>query len=531
MPEPLRLKGLPASAGFAAGPLWRPPALAHAHYRRKNTIAEEIAALDASIEKAIAQTRALVAAAQGEAADILEFQQAMLEDDNFRGIAVAAIETGAAADAAWLAALDVEVEGYANSDDEYFRARASDLADIRDRVMAVLTGAAAPQIPHGTIYFAEDIAPSLFLSHDWQGGGLALKHGSSTGHVSILARQRGIPVLVGLGDTQGRDDSFALLDAVGGEIVLDPGEAEREAFEAARHSHGLVLAAGDKFANRPAITASGEPVQILVNIADPQETATIDVSQVDGIGLMRTEFLFGHGLPGEDAQYAAYRQALEWAQGRPVTIRTIDAGGDKPVAGLTEAEQNPFLGMRGIRLSLAKPEIFAVQIRALLRAAVHGKLKVMLPMVAVPRELDEALALFEREAAGLAAKGVPHAMPPVGIMVEVPSVAVLPERFERAAFFSIGSNDLTQYVLAASRDSWKLAELARADDPSVLALVANVARCGHETAREVSLCGDAASNPQMVPHLLEAGLRTLSVAATSIGMVKAAVAGWPQKAG
>jgi phosphoenolpyruvate-protein phosphotransferase (PTS system enzyme I) len=531
MPEPLRLKGLPASAGFAAGPIWRPPLVTQALYHRQDSQAAEISALDAAIAKAVAQTQALVAAASGEAADILEFQQAMLEDNNFRAASLALVETGIAADEAWLAALDTEIEGYSTSEDEYFRARASDLADIRDRVLAALTGAAAQQIPHGAIYFADDIAPSLFLAHDWQGGGLALKHGSSTGHVAILARQRAIPVIVGLGEMRNPAGSFALLDAVSGEIVLDPGEAEFRAFEAARHSHGHILAASQQFADKPAITASGERVQVMVNIADPAEINSIDVAQVDGIGLMRTEFLFGDGLPGEDAQYTAYCTVLEWAQGRPVTIRTIDAGGDKPVAGLTEVEQNPFLGMRGIRLSLAKPEIFAVQIRALLRAAVHGNLKVMLPMVAVPGELDEALALFELEAAALERAGVPHAMPPVGIMVEVPSVAVLPERFGRAAFFSIGSNDLTQYVLAASRDNWKLAELARADDPAVLALIERVAQCGADTGREVSLCGDAASNPQFVPHLLTAGLRTLSVAASSIGMVKAAVAGWPGKAG
>jgi phosphotransferase system enzyme I (PtsI) len=241
---------------------------------------------------------------------------------------------------------------------------------------------------------------------------------------------------------------------------------------------------------------------------------------------MRTEFLFGHGLPGDEEQYPAYPRVLDCARGKPVTLRTIAAGGDKPVAGLTEDEQNPFLGMRGIRLSLAKPDIFAVQIRALLRAAVHGRLKVMLPMVAVPGELDAARALFVHEAASLAAGGIPHAMPPLGIMVEVPSVAVLPERFAAADFFSIGSNDLVQYVLAASRDNWKLAELARADDPAVLELIARVARCGRETGREVSLCGDAASNPQFVPHLLAAGLRTLSAAASAIGEVKAAIARW-----
>jgi phosphoenolpyruvate-protein phosphotransferase (PTS system enzyme I) len=498
MPAPLRLKGLPASAGFASGLLWQPPKSVGG-YRPKESRGQELAALEGAIESAIAETADLVAGAEGEAAEILEFQLAMIEDDNFRTVSSEKIEQGLAADAAWTATLDAEIEGYQTSGDEYFRARATDLADIRDRVLAALTGTEAPRIPVGSIYFSDDIAPSTFLSHDWMGGGLVLKHGSATGHVAILARQRGIPVIVGIGDAGINAGIFALVDAVRGEIVLDPGESERASFEAARHGHAQRRAASQAFAPRPAITADGRVVKVMVNIADPGETASIDIAHVDGVGLMRTEFLFGHGLPAEEEQYKAYRRVLDWARGKPVTIRTIDAGGDKPVAGLTEDEPNPFLGMRGVRLSLAKPEIFAIQIRALLRAAVAGNLKVMLPMVSVPQEVDAARGMFAEEAARLEADGIAHAMPQIGIMVEVPSVAVTPGRFAMAEFFSIGSNDLVQYVLAASRDNWKL---------------------------EVSLCGDAASNPEMVPHLLSAGLESLSVAASAIGEVKAAIARW-----
>jgi phosphoenolpyruvate-protein phosphotransferase (PTS system enzyme I) len=525
MPAPLRLKGLPASAGFAAGPLWQPPKTAGG-YKRKESREAELAALEDAMAASVAETAELIAAAEGEAAEILEFQLAMLEDDNFRTVSAERIDEGLAADAAWTATLDAEIEGYETSGDEYFRARATDLADIRDRVLAALTGTVAPRIPEGSIYFSEDIAPSAFLSHDWMGGGLVLKHGSATGHVAILARQRGIPVIVGIGDAGIRPGSFALVDAVRGEIVLEPGETEQADFEAARQGHAQRLAASHAFAPKPAMTADGRPVRVLVNIADPAEIAAIDIAHVDGVGLMRTEFLFGHGLPSEDEQFAAYRKVLAWAGTKPVTIRTIDAGGDKPVAGLTEDEPNPFLGMRGVRLSLAKPEIFAIQIRALLRAAVAGNLKVMLPMVSVPQEVDEARRLFREEAARLKAAGIEHAVPPIGIMVEVPSVAVTPGRFAQAEFFSIGSNDLVQYVLAASRDNWKLASIARVDDPAVLQLLRVVARCGLETGREVSLCGDAASNPEMVPHLLAAGLESLSVAASAIGEVKAAIARW-----
>ncbi len=526
MPKPRRLKGIAASAGYAAGRLWRPPLSGAAVYKPRPSRQEEIDALGAAIDAAIAETASLVAAANGEAAEILEFQLAMLEDDNFRSASAARIDEGVAADKAWIATLDEEIAGYAVAEDEYFRARATDLADIRERVLAALTGYTRPQIPAGAIYIADDIAPSAFLAHDWEGGGLALLHGSVTGHVTILARQRGIPVVVGIGDNEVGEGGFALLDAIRGEVILDPGEAERTQHESARQAHLRRLEAASLFSPKPAVTASGERVSVLVNIADPAETQGIDAGHVDGVGLMRTEFLFNKGLPGEDEQLAAYRKVLAWADGRPVTIRTIDAGGDKPVPGLTEDETNPFLGMRGIRLSLAKPEIFAVQVRALLRAAVHGNLKVMLPMVSVPREIDDARAIFAVEAARLEKAGIAHSVPPVGIMVEVPSAAITPERFSAADFFSIGSNDLVQYVLAASRDNWKLAGLARAGDPAVLELIGRVARHGVESGREVSLCGDAASDPAMTAHLLSAGLRTLSVAASAIGEVKAEIARW-----
>ena len=524
MPRPLRLKGLPASAGFASGPVWRPPAAAASAHAEAVSPGEEAQALDAAIKAAIAQTATLMERATGDAADIMEFQLAMLEDDSLRLAAKTHIDNGLAAPAAWSLALDAEIEGYLASEDEYFRARSADLADIRDRVLAALTGEGGQDLPRGAIYLAQDILPSVFLAHDWTGGGIALEQGSATGHVAMLARQRGVPAIVGLGANALAPGVMVLLDAVEGEVIADPDADARAAFDAARLRHAQGRRMAQAYADRPAVTRDGVPVKVMVNIADPDEIDAIAVEQVDGVGLMRTEFLFGDGLPDEAQQYSAYARVLEWARGRPVTIRTVDAGGDKPVPGFTHEEANPFLGVRGIRLSLSRPEVFTVQIRALLRAAVHGNLQVMLPMVAVPAEIDQALDLFSRAAASLAGEGIAHAMPPIGIMVEVPSVAVTPERFSRAAFFSIGSNDLTQYVLAASRDNWRLSQIARADDPSVLALIARVAAHGAASGRDVSLCGDAASDPQLVPALLRAGLRSLSVAASSIGEVKAAIA-------
>jgi phosphotransferase system enzyme I (PtsI) len=227
----------------------------------------------------------------------------------------------------------------------------------------------------------------------------------------------------------------------------------------------------------------------------------------------------------EETQFATYRRILTWADGKPVTVRTLDAGGDKPIKGYTVAnEANPFLGIRGIRLSLRQPEVFRVQLRALARAAAYGRLRIMLPMVTLPDEVTTARELLDAEITALAAAGVDHGRPALGIMVEVPAVAITPERFD-ADFYSIGSNDLVQYTCAVSRDEAGVAHLGSAIDPSVLSLIARVVEHGRATGREVSLCGDAGSDPRMVPHFLAAGLRSLSVQHGLGGAVKATIAG------
>jgi len=244
--------------------------------------------------------------------------------------------------------------------------------------------------------------------------------------------------------------------------------------------------------------------------------------------LVRTEFLFhgAAGLPDEDSQYRAYRRSVEWAAPRPVVLRTLDAGGDKPIDGLTVAgESNPFLGVRGVRLSLARPDVFRVQIRALLRAAAHGNAKVMLPMVTIPEEIDRAAVLFDEAFANLTGEGVRCCRPELGIMVEVPAVAIAPDGFDRAAFFSIGSNDLTQYVTASARDITDVAELCDPGHPAVLKLIENLVGAARRMGREVSLCGDMGGDPVHVPGLIAAGLRSVSVAPPLVGRAKRAIAG------
>ena len=526
MHRPHRLTGVPASAGYAEGPLFDLDGQIRA-YTGSGDPQKERAALDEAIAATVASLAELAGALGDDAAEILEFQIAMLEDDALVGPAQAAIAEGLPADAAWRQALDAEIAGYEAAEQDYFRARAADLRDMRDQVLAVLAGGGASGSPAGAILFGDDIGPTRFLETDWsRGGGIALKAGSAASHVAMLARARGVPMVVGLGDAAGIVAGLALLDAEHGGIVLSPDEEERAAFRARSTAFRAERDRVGTFLSRPARTRRDTEVRVNVNVADPSDVDHIDIATCDGVGLMRTEFLFGGatGLPDEETQYAAYAKVLDWACGKPVTIRTVDAGGDKPVPGFTLAESNPFLGLRGIRLSLARPDVFRVQARALLRAAVRGTLKVMFPMIAVPDEYRRACALFEAEAGRLAGEGIAHRMPPLGIMVEVPSTAVTPDLFADAAFFSIGSNDLTQYVMAAARDNGALASLASVRHPAVLRLIEGVARYGAERGIPVSLCGDAGGDPTTIPALIEAGLRELSVAPAQLGAAKAAIA-------
>jgi phosphoenolpyruvate-protein phosphotransferase (PTS system enzyme I) len=525
----IRLIGRVASAGFAAGPiavLFTP----NSAERRAGDPVAEAQALNRAIAAALSELSDLAANAAGDGAEILAFQIAILEDHALAEPAFTMIAAGASADKGWRKALDDEISGYEAAADENFKARASDLKDIRDRVLADLFGAQVePRPPAGAIIVGEDMTPSRFLATDWsRGGGIALTRGSASGHVATLARARGIPMIVGLPlDLRGvAGQREAFIDGENATLWIDPRPETRDDFAARAKAADRASNAWVEFASRPAMTADGTQITVCVNIADLAEIERLDSASCDGIGLVRTEFLFsgGGGLPDEETQYRAYRRLAEWAADKPVTIRTLDAGADKPIAGLTlEHEANPFLGLRGIRLSLHKPDPFRTQLRALCRAAAHGLIEVMLPMVALPSELDRARVYLDEAFSSLQAAGTASRRPQLGIMVEAPAAALAIESFD-ADFFSIGSNDLTQYVMAAARDSEAVAALNDPTHPAVLRLIAEVAAYGASVGRKVSLCGDAGGEPKHIGALLAAGLRALSVSPAALGRTKEAIA-------
>ena len=541
--EPVGGAGDTAEAGRAVPAVAASPGLAigilhvlessGADTRQPGDPSTERAALDAAVARTIERLRELAAASGGLARDIIGFQVSLLEDEEFLGPVWAEINAGSAADRAWLDHLAGEISDYESAPTDYLRDRAADLRDLRERVGMTFAGDAHPNpapLPDRCVVIADELTPSRFLELDRSRVvAVATYSGSPAGHAAMLARAHRMPMLVQLacGSEEVVPGVEAVVDADEGRLVVAPTHVVRDWY-ALRIDEGREREReAMKHASRPARTGAGTRVQVHVNVDDPAGLTGVDPSHCDGIGLTRTEFLF-HGaaaLPDEETQLDCYRRLVAWARGRPVTVRTLDAGGDKPISGLTiEGESNPFLGLRGVRLSLAHPEVFATQLRALARAAAGGELKVMLPMVTKHAELDEARRLLSAEVRALRSAGIDAAMPRLGMMVEVPAAALTIEGFD-ADFFSIGTNDLTQYMLAAARDSTAVAGLLDPLHPAVLELIARVALAGERTGREVSVCGEMAARPECLRALIDARIRVISVPPAAVATTKASIAG------
>lgn len=524
--KPLRLSGTPASSGLARGPLFLLDDTVKLSGVQGN-VEEEAASLRAALAGAGAELTDLIArTGDADAQAILEFQVAMLEDEVLTRPAFDAIARGSGASIAWRDAMEVQIREYHEAEDLYFRARAADLRDMRERVLRCLTNDSAAAVPEGAIVVASDMPPSRFLEIAWNGGGLALFDCSPNSHVAMLARARGVPMIVDMTRASLEGHSEGLLDAENGVLLVSPNAVASAEFATRQQAAESALAADQIYLDRPALTASGERVLVMINVARPEDVDHLDAAHCDGIGLVRTELMLKDmaALEDEETQYASYRRIVEWARGKPVTFRTLDAGADKPIPGYTiDGETNPFLGVRGVRLSLRHPQLLTIQLRALVRAAVHGDLKIMVPMVTRPGEMDQVRSLLEKAVDHLKIAGMACALPKLGMMVEVPAAAVAADLFD-ADFFSIGSNDLIQYITACSRDSTQLGMLQDPLQPAVLRLIRNVVQHGLETGNEVSLCGDMGSDLHCLPTLLGVGLRCVSVAPATLGRVKAAVA-------
>jgi phosphoenolpyruvate-protein phosphotransferase len=529
------VKGVAASSGVAVGPI---------HVHRETTVelpsgtVDDVEAELARLEGAVAvvdlklsrlQEQA-VASAGAETAEIFGVHRMFLEDSSLIDPIRERIETKAmSAERAVDEGARELADEFAELGDEYFAQRAVDIRDIGQQVVRALLG-----IEHGGL--AEVDVPSIIVAHDLTPSetvslppGMALGFctdvGSAVSHTAILARSMGVPAIVGVGHIDVTGGELAVLDGDAGTIVIDPDdETVAEARERLR-VRTEVLAEAQVRAHEPATTTDGHTVEVVANVGSVDDAVRASVSGAEGIGLLRTEFLFleRDRLPDEDEQAEAYRDIFENFPDGRVVVRTLDVGGDKQLPSVALADElNPFLGKRGVRLTLAEEGLFMTQLRAVLRGGAGRRVSIMFPMVGSPAEVTAVREFVDRAAASLDADGIERATElELGIMIEVPSAAVLADVLAPDVdFFSIGTNDLTQYTLAVDRTNPAVAHLADALHPGVLRLIAGVISAAHEHGRWVGLCGELAGDALAAPLLLGLGLDEFSMSAPSVPVVK-----------
>lgn len=536
--------GISASPGIVLGPVhllrWEVPDVPH-RIIADEEVDREIARLREALGKAKERLKAVRERAERHAgpeeAAIFEVQVSILDDEELSQRVESYIRQNLGAEKAFDLVLLEWRQTFARSSVPMMRERVGDLMDVHIRVLTVLLGLPdhdPVDVPKGAnaILVTHDLTPSLTVQLDREAiAGIATDLGTRTSHVAILARSLGLPAVVGLRNAVGRlrGDEYVVLDGSSGILVVNPSAAEIDTFRNRADLEAQTEAELIKAADQDAITTDGVRITIRANVDLPDEAEQAAHSGAEGVGLMRTEFLVvgRANMPDEEEQYRAYKRVVTAFGGRPVVIRTFDVGGDKLPVGGFPAEPNPFLGWRAIRMCLDSPDVFKVQLRALLRAAMHGDVRIMLPLVVSLDEVLAARALLGECADELERRGVPFRRDvPLGIMVETPAAVIGADAFvDEVAFFSIGTNDLVQYTLAVDRGNANLAGRFTPLHPSVLRLVKRTVEVAQASHLDVSVCGEMASQPLMAFALIGLGLRTLSVNPRAVPLVKRLVRG------
>lgn len=416
---------------------------------------------------------------------------------------------------------------FESMDNEYMRERAADIKDVSKRVLSHILGVKLPNptlIDEPVVIIAEDLTPSdtaqlnkAFVQ------GFATNIGGRTSHSAIMSRSLEIPAVVGTKNITSlvNQGDFVIVDGIEGEVILNPDEATITAYKQKQSQFIEEKELLKQLVNDKTVTSEGKHVELAANIGTPDDLTGVVNNGAEGIGLYRTEFLYmgRDTMPSEDEQYEAYAKVLKEMNGKRVVVRTLDIGGDKELPYLNlPKEMNPFLGYRAIRLCLAQPEIFRPQLRALLRASVHGNLSIMFPMIATINEFREAKAILEDEKANLKKENIKFSDNiELGIMVEIPSTAAMADIFAKEVdFFSIGTNDLIQYTMAADRMSERVSYLYQPYNPAILRLVKQVIDASHKEGKWTGMCGEMAGDTTAIPLLLGLGLDEFSMSATSI---------------
>jgi phosphoenolpyruvate-protein phosphotransferase (PTS system enzyme I) len=536
----VKLTGIGASQGVAVGPAFVPATGKPEPDRDRITedeVETQLQRFKEAVETVVGNISEtgdrLRASGSEEEAGIFDFHVEMAEDPELASEVEERVRNLQSPEAAVLAVGEEYAAQYAAMDDEYLAARADDVRDVTRQISARLMGRGVSTfetLETPSVVLARSLAPSdTARIQKGMALGFVTAEGSKTSHVSIMARSMGIPAVVGVGPQLEEVMNAKTVAVDGGEgyAISDPDADTVDEFERMSGALAEEREALDEYRHIEASTSEGRRIEVAANLGSASEADDALLWGAEGVGLFRTEFLFMErdDLPSEDEQYEAYSTVARAFGEKPVIIRTLDVGGDKDLPGVDQAhEENPFLGWRGIRMSLDTPELFEPQLRAILRAAADGNLKIMFPMVADVGELKAAKARLLECRRKLDSEGVEFGEVEAGVMIETPAAALCAaELAEESAFFSIGTNDLVQYTLAADRGNERLRHLQNADHPAVLALIQITCEAASAAGIQVGVCGEAAGEPEMIPRLVELGVTELSMAAPQIPRAKKVV--------
>lgn len=535
-----KLKGIPASNGIAIGPsFFYQQQTVKINRRMIDNPEAEFARLEKSLAKAREQLSAIKEKAENETgadeAAIFEAHALILDDPTLLSKVQEVInQQHVNAEFAWSESIETCAQQMDALEDDYFRARATDIRDVGCRVLRLLTGQSESNLDAlvaPSIILARDLMPSetVRLDKDFVLG-FCTAEGGPTSHTAILSKALGLPAVVGVGHEILNIDRQAILviDGGSGDVIINPDKSTLKSVQKKRKAAMHIAKLDLKKAHKPAATQDGVTVEVVANIGNPDDAVIALEDGAEGVGLLRTEFLYldRKTAPNETEQLKAYKSILDIMGTRPVIIRTLDVGGDKELPYLNLGrEANPFLGWRAIRMCLDKPDFFKVQLRALLRASPGHDLRIMFPMIATLEEVRKAQNLLNQARDEVTSAGYPIAENiQVGIMVEIPSTVILADLFAREVdFFSIGTNDLTQYTMAAERTNDRVAYLGDACHPAVLREIQTVIKAAHSAGIWVGLCGELAGDPEAIPILLGLGLDEFSMAPPLIPHAKAII--------
>ena len=528
-------EGISLCPGGAVGPIHVLPALTNQKGVSLPTVEEELERLEAARETALARLEEQRAAARDqlgeEEADIFRLHALMLEDLDFVETVQKAVRAGRCAEDGVREAEETFAAAFRALDDPYLQGRMADVEEVSRLWREVLSGGAGRlELERPAILWAKECSPGELIALDRDKAlGLVVEHMAPDSHAAILVRAMGLPTVTGIAPQKHWEGVYAALDAECGRLWLEPEESVRTALEQKCRQAQARRRELERWRDAPVRTRDGRTVTVCANIGSAKEAALALEQGAQGVGLFRTEFLCldKERSPEEEEQFAVYRQALEAMQGRRVVIRTLDIGGDKRPPWLETGQgENPALGLRGIRLSLKRPELFVPQLRAVLRAARYGKAAVMFPMVTSPAEVRNARAMLDRCRAELEEEGRSTGEVEVGVMIETPAAALMAgELAEEADFFSIGTNDLTQYTLAMDRQDPDLQGMYDSRHPAVLALIRRTVEEGHRHGRRVALCGQLGADRDMTKTLLQMGVDELSVPVGEVLALKEHISG------